>query len=224
MAPALVADAPRRQSDPTPELPLAWDGSVLRPEAQLRWFNFWRSVVSEAVEEVDMERLESWIRAVNERMIVWAELAREPLVAGAAGQPRMNPLLAVVRELSREIEAAEDAFGMNPKARIRLGIQAGTAKLTAQMLQEELDRGREPRGEPIPAEFRGADAPARVVARVQRPRAKLCSKCRRLKDFHAFGSNGGRQLRSRCKQCRNWAERARRVANSRPRRCQGGEA
>ena len=146
--PALtIVDATPVEDAIRPAPPLAMDGGALTTEALARWDEFWTSPVAAVVDmRSDSVRLTRWIQAVNERLIVSRMVAEKRLVSGSLGQPRTNPLMTYLTDLTAEIERAEQHFGMSPLARFRLGIEAGAAALTAEALNKrlnELSRGRD---------------------------------------------------------------------------------
>ncbi len=137
------AGVPAEIQRATPPAPTARDGKVLRPEALERWLDFWTSPPAEAVDmRADAERLYAWIRAVNERYIVQELVANARLVRGSKDQLRMNPLVNYLQDLTSEVERAEQHFGMTPLSRFRLGIEAGTAALTADEVNRRLNGDR----------------------------------------------------------------------------------
>ena len=83
----------------TPAPPRALDGeSELLPEVRELWAELWRSPVAGAVDlRADAARLRRLFQAIDERLIVSAAVARNRLVAGSRGQPRLNPLVATRR-------------------------------------------------------------------------------------------------------------------------------
>jgi P27 family predicted phage terminase small subunit len=127
----------------------------LTPYARRVWRRFWRSQPSLAVDhEADAERLHHWIRCVDEREKLRPLVEGRPMFpVGPAPPPpepgkppafqqqyRINPLVYVVRDLSREIEKAEEAFGMTPLSRFRLQITyTDAARATRKMEAEEED-------------------------------------------------------------------------------------
>ena len=106
------------------------------------WRAFWASKVSGAVDVmVDGEALRHWILCVDEREKLRAATVRAPLVKGSHEQLMLNPLFRRLRDLNREIAAAEEHFGMTPLARLRLGV----TYLQEQAAKEDLDAKRERR-------------------------------------------------------------------------------
>ena len=112
------------------------------------WKAFWESAPSHAVDlGADMERLHHWVRCVDERKRLWDLVARSPLTPGTRrGHFVPNPLGRRVRELSREIERAEEAFGMTPLSRFRLQFTYAEASVATDKMEERRSRWQERRG------------------------------------------------------------------------------
>jgi hypothetical protein len=105
------------------------------------WDAFFASWVASAVNyDAHGERLRHWIRCVDERERLWPLLVSAPLVKGSHGQLMVNPLMRRVRELTRDIERAEEAYGMTPLATWRMQLTATEAKRSANDLRWELMR------------------------------------------------------------------------------------
>ena len=147
----------------TPAPPRALDGeSELLPEVRELWAELWRSPVAGAVDlRADAARLRRLFQAIDERLIVSAAVARNRLVAGSRGQPRLNPLVAYEAQLTREIERAMEHFGMTPLARFRLGIEAGDAAHALARMRERLDRVAA-RAQLLPEQLQPLRAPGRA--------------------------------------------------------------
>lgn len=113
--------------------------------ARKRWRAFWRSPVSMAVDlDADQERLHHWIESVDERARLWPLLKAEPVIEGKRGAVT-NPLQRRIRELTMDIEKAEEAFGMTPLSRFRLQLtytEAGSSAMKLQRAQEKDERRR----------------------------------------------------------------------------------
>src|SRR5438128_799635 len=103
----------------------------LLPSSRKAWAAYWRSSVAQVAQNVDLGALERWIRAVDEYERCLPVLTQHRLVNGSMGQPVLNPLAAYLAEVGRTIAHHEQAFGLTPLARLRLGIAYGQAKLTA---------------------------------------------------------------------------------------------
>lgn len=107
-----------------------------------RWEAYWRSQVAQIARDsggIDVPGLERWILNVDEWSRAMRALRRKRIVLGSTGQPTMNPLAGYLAQREGAIREAEQAYGMSPMARLRLGIAVGQAKLTAQALNATLE-------------------------------------------------------------------------------------
>jgi P27 family predicted phage terminase small subunit len=92
--------------------------------SERRWEAFWRSPVSQVVDpDADGPRLERWIRDSDEFQRV-SKLIKDTgrMVLGSMGQPVLNPLYGLLRDLDTRLVRVEAEFGMTPMARLRLGL------------------------------------------------------------------------------------------------------
>ena len=129
------------EAKPGKAVPPAPEG--LSEYAREVWRGYWASWVSDAVVyEAHAQRLLHWIRCVDERHKLWPQLTAAPVVTGAKGQPVLNPLSRRVRELTHDIERAEEAFGMTPLASWRMQLTSTTAQRSAIDLRRELVQER----------------------------------------------------------------------------------
>lgn len=104
------------------------------------WTSFWASPVAQIIDlSSDREALEHWIWCVDERARAKRAYRKQRLVEGSMGQPRLNPLAKQIAELTSQIKAAEEAFGLTPQARLRLGIAIGDATRSLSDLLADLD-------------------------------------------------------------------------------------
>lgn len=108
----------------------------------VRWESYWQSQVAQIARDsggIDLPGLERWILNVDEWSRAMRALRRKRIVLGSMGQPSLNPLAGYLAQREAAIVAAEQAYGMTPMARLRLGIAVGQAKLTAQALNAQLE-------------------------------------------------------------------------------------
>ena len=112
--------------------------------ARERWEGFWQSNVSGLVDlKRDGERLNAWIRAVHERDRLWVLWSAQPLVREGAAL-RGSPLWRPIKDLTAQIERAEQQFGMGPLNKMRL-----TGALDqAEAAEVSIERRRETRAKP----------------------------------------------------------------------------
>ncbi len=114
-----------------PPAPRNAAGHRLGPNARRRWRQFWGSELARYVAPVDDERIQEWIRLVDERDHVWKMILDEPEVTGSKGQKRANPLNSRLNAINDRISECEMVLGINPQARFRLGIHLLRAEATA---------------------------------------------------------------------------------------------
>ncbi|HET8627392.1 MAG TPA: P27 family phage terminase small subunit [Thermomicrobiales bacterium] len=111
----------------------------LTKTARLAWESFFASPIAAAVDiRTDGPALLRWAKALGRHERVARDFAKQPTVAGSTGQTVLNPLHGELVRLTREIERAEEHFGMTPLARMRLGVAIGEARATLADLQASL--------------------------------------------------------------------------------------
>lgn len=104
------------------------------------WNSFWQSDLSTAIDiKTDLPVIERLASLMDERERVFRQAKKDRLVVGSQGQVVLNPLYKALLSLDAEIRQLEDRIGLNPKARVSLGIQIGQAKKTLADLNSELD-------------------------------------------------------------------------------------
>lgn len=75
---------------------------------------------------------------------------------GSTGQPRLNPLASYAAEREKAILAYEERYGLNPQARLKLGISTAQARMTAAQLNATLEEHDDSDPDPILAEYEEA--------------------------------------------------------------------
>src|SRR6266536_1128862 len=91
------------------------------------WVEFWRSPLGSLVVAADFPAVRRLFTLYDERSRAYSGYRRERLVLGGNKQQALNPLLAAMGMLDKEIRALEDRFGLTPMARLRLGVALGEA-------------------------------------------------------------------------------------------------
>jgi len=76
---------------------------------------------------------------MDERERIFKQAKKDRLVVGSQGQVVLNPLYKALLSIDAEIRQLEDRIGLNPKARVALGLSIGQAKKTLADLNSELD-------------------------------------------------------------------------------------
>lgn len=147
VAPPLVGELVGGDRAPAPPVPLAMDGSALRPEVAELWASYWSSAAAGAVDRAsDSERLRWWAQCVNERIIVAEVVAAARLTRVAGGGVGLNPLIRYLSRLTAWIGEVEQHYGMTPLARFRLGLEAAEFAETVDDLNRRLNEAARARG------------------------------------------------------------------------------
>lgn len=126
------------------------------------WAEFWRSPLGSLVVPADYPAVRRLFTLYDERSRAYKGYRQERLVLGGNKQQALNPLLAAMGMLDKEIRALEDRFGLTPMARLRLGVALGEAAKSLDELNRSLDADEPDDGEPA------ADPRVRVVESVGR--------------------------------------------------------
>lgn len=136
----------RRNSRPAVDVQSGGRGSVPEPKdawlecTKEKWDRYWSSDVAMAIEqESDSAGVERLFDLYDERERAAAGYRAKRLVEGSQGQPVLNPLARMINKFDSEIRQLEDRFGMNPKARLQLGIQMTEAQKGLNSLMDGLD-------------------------------------------------------------------------------------
>lgn len=128
-------DARREVPDPPERLPQSLH--------QL-WWAFWEDRISTLVKPADAYDVGRFFLLLAEREKHERAIRAKPLVLGSMGQEVVNPRLALVKELSREIEKTREHLGILPLSRIRLGIAENVEKASGvKALRDRLDGGEQ---------------------------------------------------------------------------------
>ena len=104
------------------------------------WEEFWTSDLSSAIDiKSDLPVIQRLASLMDERERIYKQAKKERLVTGSQGQVVLNPLYHALLKIDAEIRNLEDRIGLNPKARVQLGISIGQAKKTLDDLNSELE-------------------------------------------------------------------------------------
>ena len=104
------------------------------------WEDFWTSDLSSAIDiKSDLPVIQRLASLMDERERIYKQAKKERLVTGSQGQVVLNPLYHALLKIDAEIRNLEDRIGLNPKARVQLGISIGQAKKTLDDLNSELE-------------------------------------------------------------------------------------
>lgn len=110
-------------SAPPPEPPAG-----LQPATVEVWNRYWRSDISSLVDrEAGLYTVERWIWYVDELGDAQRKFMRKRYTPGSTGQAAASPAWRVIQNLEAMIRNIEEALGMTPLARRRLGYTLGPA-------------------------------------------------------------------------------------------------
>lgn len=149
MAPRLVELDNERDRRVREELSAQVPPKLLKLTVQ-HWDSYWASDIASIATAADLPSLQRLFMARDEREKLWREYRRGRFVYGSRQQIAMHPVFGAVRVLDAEITALEDRFGLNPRARARLGLSFVKAKLSMAEINLKVDaqvEAAEARGE-----------------------------------------------------------------------------
>ncbi len=112
-------------------------GPKLYVETVAQWHAFWGSDVAGAINEADMPALTRLFRMLDERERYSRITRKEPLSKGSTGQVVVHPLSKQIASLDSRITSLEDRFGITPRARLGLGLQATGLRKSVEELNRE---------------------------------------------------------------------------------------
>jgi hypothetical protein len=105
------------------------------------WEGFWQTEVAGAVNLArDGERLRHWIRCVDQRFRLWSLWTKQPLMTGMKGGLVGNPLWRQIKDLTADIDRAEQVFGMTPLYKMRMTGALDQAEAAEQSIKTRRDR------------------------------------------------------------------------------------
>lgn len=94
----------------------------LREAYRVVWDAFWADPVAQMVTGADHYDIGRYFTLLGKRDTLQGQVLAHPTVEGSMGQDVVNPKLAILKELNREIEKLRDQLGILPLARMRLGV------------------------------------------------------------------------------------------------------
>ena len=101
---------------------------------------FCRDPISQLVTPAGWGKVQRLAVLLSKREVVERRIWKDPLTKGSMEQDTMNPLLALQKELTREIETIEERLGVTPADQLRLGIKLGQAREAgARAIRAQLD-------------------------------------------------------------------------------------
>lgn len=129
-----------------PELALAGKLEMPDPPAGLLeeteewWRAYWSSDLARAVQnDTDLPSLSrlAWLMDERLRSARALRTLSTPVSMGSQGQAVLHPLTKYIGQLDAEIRQLEDRFGLNPRARIALGIELTKARRSLDDLYDD---------------------------------------------------------------------------------------
>ena len=125
------------------------------------WDSFWRSDLAKATHaETDLPAFRRLVTVYTEIARLTRSTRKSPFIEGSRSQVVTNPMWRVRLGLMAEARLLEDRFGLNPKARLNLGLQLGQVRRTLEDLSRGIERGPDPRIADDPLDPRITDDPA----------------------------------------------------------------
>lgn len=116
--------------------------NALSDRSREAWIKLWSSPIARVMlPQLDEDTLTMLLRMRDERDTEFRMGKRQRVVRGSQGQPVINPMIAHAMVLQKEIRALEDRLGLNPAARLRLGILLGDATRSIADVNEEFEQG-----------------------------------------------------------------------------------
>lgn len=133
-----VRDSEGNALDPSvPPVP-----SNLSDKSKQAWVKLWSSPIARVlVPELDGDTIEILLRLRDERDTEFRMGKRQRIVMGSQGQPVINPALANAVQIQKEIRTIEASLGLNPNARLKLGILLGEASRSINDVNEAFEDG-----------------------------------------------------------------------------------
>lgn len=110
---------------PVTEIPDPPDG--LHELVLEQWIGLWESDIVRYYTDTDMPALRRLFALRSLSLKLNREAEANPYVAGSKDNVVANPLFAKAEAVDRKVLDLEDRFGLNPKARLGLGVVLGQA-------------------------------------------------------------------------------------------------
>jgi P27 family predicted phage terminase small subunit len=121
-----------------PELPSAFD--LLDDEYLERATNLWVEVWSMGngfYRETDAHIIERYVTLQMRRAVLMAQLSNSYTTIGSQGQEVAHPAARLLNDVEGKLPGLEDRLGLNPDARLRLGLAVAETKSKLDAFIEE---------------------------------------------------------------------------------------
>jgi P27 family predicted phage terminase small subunit len=96
-------------------------------ELKAEWKVLWKQPMAAHYTDADMPMIKRLFRLKQQEIAHDEDGTAAPLTFGSTGQPQLNPHLKHAQALRSEILQLEDRLGLNPLAKMKLGIATGDA-------------------------------------------------------------------------------------------------
>jgi hypothetical protein len=120
----------------------------LSPGGRDEWEAFWASPLAKTVCATDLPALRRLFELREEAAEAHEAYQLAPTIEGSMGQPVTNPEGRHALAIDAAVVALEDRFGLNPKARLGMGVRMGQAADAAQRHPGLLTPEPSPRADP----------------------------------------------------------------------------
>jgi P27 family predicted phage terminase small subunit len=100
------------------------------------WRDLWASDLAGAFKPTDVPTLKRWAWWFDQWLRVSGEIEADPLLTQARGVWSLNPKVRYLKQCESSLRELEKAFGLDPLARLRLGITLADGQAKAQALRE----------------------------------------------------------------------------------------
>jgi len=125
--PLVIAEGER----PVPPCP---EGVVTK--ARDAWNHLWRSPLRQAYAESDLPALHRWVWWYDQWLRTAEQITQTgPTRSGARGDVVLRPSVRFLKACEEALQSLEEAFGMTPLARMRLGITCSEGQSTVELLR-----------------------------------------------------------------------------------------
>jgi len=103
------------------------------------WQVLWRSQIIGLVLDSDLPALTRLFDLRDDYARASAEVRANPTTRGSRGQPRLNQSAGRANQLLTQVVAAESAFGLTPKDRLKLGVVFGQAQTSLEDMRAAVE-------------------------------------------------------------------------------------
>lgn len=127
------------------------------------WDVLWKLPQAGVVQTSDEPALRRLFALKDDRERAMRAYRKSPVVKGSTGQPIINPLAKMAAQWDGEILQLEDRFGLNPLARIKVGLGLGEVSKTLEELSRAAYGNDEDEDDPAALLLAGPDGRGSTV-------------------------------------------------------------